>query len=147
MTEKTKIFLKKEWIDIVFSVISFVFFVAFYWGISIILDMITGVISDGSDCILAIIIGYVLMIILGTNIFIQTILNIASVKNKVKSYMFFIALIADVVLLIYLIFMEGISTKEIVYILPLLLLAIVSFIIKFLIAKYYYKTLNKIKIQ
>ena len=144
MTEKTKIFLKKEKIDIAFSVLSFILFAVLYFVLGALTDKATGARGDGSSFLLVIIMWGILMGCLGINIFVQAILNIdivldiESVKNKIKSYVFFIALNIDVLYFHYILFVERWYSEKI------FLLSFAFIFIKFLIAKYYYKTLNKI---
>ena len=132
MTEKTKIFLKKELIDIAFSVLSFVLFVGLYVGFENL--MINAI--HASDSYVMLFAGILLTICLSANILIQTIFNIVPVKNKIKSHIFFYALIVDTFFVVCL-SLAGDTTSY------TLLLFFVLLFIKFLIAKYYYKTLNK----
>ena len=148
MTEKTKIFLKKEGIDVVFPILSFVLFAVLYTGISLMSknDLL-------HPLVIICMIGPWLITSLSVNIIFQTIFNSMNiiyqmdfntnlVSNKVKSYVFFIALIVDVLSFYNMLFSKNtyLIDKEVNYILGL---SLVLFFIKFLIAKYYYKTLNK----
>ena len=134
MNEKTKILLKKEGIDIGFSVLSFFLFVGLYIGLD---NYTTHTTAEAYIWVFAIVL---LMICLTANIIIQTILNIVFVKNKIKSYVFFYALIIDEIFLCMAL------SKDVATFLYTLLLSLVLLFVKFLIAKYYHKTLNKINI-
>jgi len=140
MTEKTKIFLKKEWIDIGYSILSFVFFVVLYLGLFKLIYKNTSTSGDGSPASLVLILSIILMICLGVNIFIQTCLNMELVNNKIKSYVFFVALIIDVLFLDFLLLKDTtIADVDVMAILYLLLFSIGLFFVKFIIAKIYYK--------
>jgi len=80
-----------------------------------------------------------LSICLSANILIQTVLNIISVKNKIKTYLFFAVLIIDVIVLNVFFIKDRTFTENIFA----LLFALVFVFVKYLIAKYYYKLLKK----
>ena len=142
MTQKTKTFLKKSLFDIVFSISAFVVFVALYCLLCIIFeDIITYRTCHGYVEFIAILGGF-LHFGLGANIPIQIILNIFSVKNKIKSCIFFVALITGVIGLVFF-FSDDFYFFEWSGIFFALFLAIVFIFIKYFIAKYYYKLLNK----
>ena len=137
MTEKTKIFLKKELIDVAFSVLSFILLVALYLGIGKISDKITGATGDSSAFLFTSIISFLQTVCLGVNLLIQSILNITLARNKTKYYVFFVALIMDVLCFNLLLLLTGAGIISYI-----ILLSFAFIFIKFLIAKYYYKTLN-----
>lgn len=104
-------------IDIVSSALLWILFVLFY---SVLIALVADGGVDESDSWGTIIIGFILIIVFGANIFIQTILNIASVKNKIKSCVFFAVLISYIFYIdcIYLL-SKSAKSEEIFYMLLL----------------------------
>jgi len=135
MTDKKETFTKKEGIDIAFSGF-FLLLAVSYLGLAVIAEGEFGYIA-----LAVMFIGIVLMISLVANILIQTILNIVSVNNKIKLYVFFVALNIDNIVCFYFLLSRGDAGDEIFR--SFALLSFLFIFIKFLIAKYYYKTLNK----
>ena len=107
-------FRKKNWLDIKFSVIALFGVIALYVLLSIIIDVIRNGefrLNDGSFLMLTVPLGMVLVPSLLVNIIVQIVLNDYSAKNNIKSYLFFVALNMDIIVLNVM--FDGIYFKDI----------------------------------
>ena len=137
-----KNFKEKNLIDIKFSIIAFFVLMVSYLLLCMIFNGITGLSGDGGFLIIVVLLGYTLVPSLFGNIIIQFFLNVFSAKNKIKSYLFFVALNIDVIALNFMFLMDKNSDMK-RYTL-LLLFSIIPIFIKSIITIYYYKKLQKI---
>ena len=141
---KKENFKEKNWLDIKFSIIAFFVLIALYWQLSGTVDGIRA----SNDCstsgdnsfftYMVLFLGPVLALSLFLNILIQIFLNDISVKNKIKSYIFFVALNIDVIFFGLMFLVSGIISLLSFFI------TIALIFIRYLIARYYYKKLQKI---
>ncbi|MCL2130901.1 MAG: hypothetical protein FWH36_00375 [Lentimicrobiaceae bacterium] len=144
---ETKINVKKSLFDIVFSISAFVVLIALYWLLSVKVDEIRAsngdsTSGDNSTLMYVIILGAVLALSLLVNIVIQTFFNNICVKNKTKSYVFFAALTINIIVIYAMLFTSGgIGIDPIS--LGFIFISLGLIFIKYLIARYYYKLLNK----
>jgi len=140
-------FKEKKWLDIKFSIIAFFVLIALYWLLSGIIDEIrasNGFSTSGDNSFFAYMVLFlcpVLALSLFLNILIQIFLNDISVKNKIKSYIFFIALNIDAIFFGLMFFVEGIIS------LLSFSIIIALIFIRYLISRYYYKKLLAIDLS
>jgi uncharacterized membrane protein len=138
---------EKNWLDIIFSISALFVLVAFYWLLGMIFNVIMDVSGDASFSMFAIVLICTLIPCLFVNILIQIILNAISVKNKIKSYLFFVALNIDMFFLGFIFFANKVFSREILILLYFLLSFIIPIVIKSIISIYYYKKLQKITLN
>ena len=129
-------FKEKNLIDTEFSALALFVLIVFYWLLSVILNGISA-----SNFVFVVFLGFVFVPSLFVNVLIQTFLNYISVKNKIKSYLFFIALNIEMILFSIMFFTGEFRGNDT----GIVFIFILFFIfIKYLVTRYYYKKLQKI---
>ena len=131
--------VKKTLFDIAFSALSYLFFLGLSW---IMIVVLKGYHEGGSETgkslfMLFLIIAGLLMIGLIVNILIQIFLNVKSTKHKTKFYIFYFISIIDVVFILKLV-----ATKFFIGVEIMFPVCAVLLVLKFIVAKFYYKILR-----
>jgi hypothetical protein len=136
----------KNWLDMSFSIIALLVLIALYWLLDGIINEIrasNGCSTSGDNSFFAcmvLLLGPTLVLSLLLNIPIQIFLNNTSVKNKTKSYIFFVALNIDMIFFSLMFLVSGITFSSF-----FIIISLIS--IRYLIARYYYKKLQKITLN